>query len=636
MSNSRKYSFIKLPVTSTPRWIVLVLDLFISLFALLLAYTVRFDVYLDEYVLEKEWGVLSLSLPFIILIKLVVFYLFKIHKGLVRHTSLEDVRRIFLAVLTSSLLLMFGGFIRANFYDGRFLIPTSVLLIEFLTSLLLLIGFRFAIKVFYYELNKPSIKTNKNVLIYGAGVSGLITKRTIEKDPLIGVKVIGFIDDNNKLSGNRLEGIQIYHTSKIKNLIEKNEIDELILAIQYPDLKKSSRIIDICLHYDVNVQRVPNFKKWINGEFSFRQIRKVNIDDLLGREPIALDNKEIKSQLKDKIVLVTGAAGSIGSGLVTQVTQYSPKKIILLDQAESALYDFHNELIASELSENTEVVIGDVRNIHRMRKLFEKFKPNVVFHAAAYKHVPLMEDNPSEAVLTNVLGTRNLVDLADEFNVEKFVMISTDKAVNPTNVMGASKRIAEVYAQLKDVQSKTKYITTRFGNVLGSNGSVIPLFKKQIEQGGPITVTHENVTRYFMTIPEACQLVLEAGSMGKGGEIFVFDMGESVKIIDLAKKMIRLSGLQLGKDIEIKITGLRPGEKLYEELLASDENTLPTHHPQILIAKTRLENKEKVKEIERLLQLFDEQDNLRIVKHMKGIVPEFVSNNSIYQNLDQK
>ena len=630
-----KHSFIDLPVTSTPRWIIILLDLIVSLIALILAYSVRFDVYANVEVLIKEWEVLKSSLPVIIGIKLLVFYLFKIHKGLIRHTSLEDVKRIFFAVLTSSILLLIGGLIRAEFFDGRYLIPTSVLLVEFLTSLLLLIGFRFTIKVYYYELNKRSLKSSRNILIYGAGVSGLITKRTIEKDPLIGAKVVGFIDDNSRLEGNRLEGVKIFSTSQIKKLITKYDIDEVIIAIQNPNKKNTSRIVDICLHYDVEVQSVPSFKNWINGEFSFKQIRKVNIDDLLGREPIDLDIAKIKSQIKNKVVLVTGAAGSIGSGLVRQLVEYGPKKVILLDQAESALYDFHNELIAANQAEAAEVVVGDVRNQHRMKKLFETFHPAIVFHAAAYKHVPLMEENPSEAVQTNVLGTKVLVDLADQYKVERFVMVSTDKAVNPTNVMGASKRIAEIYAQFKNNESSTKYVTTRFGNVLGSNGSVIPLFKKQIEKGGPITVTDENVTRYFMTIPEACQLVLEAGAMGEGGEIFVFDMGESVKIIDLAKKMIQLSGLEPDKDIEIKITGLRPGEKLYEELLADSESTLPTHHPQIMKAKTRSEDVLKINEIDNLLKLFDEQDNAQIVKLMKSIVPEFLSKNSIYQELDK-
>jgi FlaA1/EpsC-like NDP-sugar epimerase len=380
---------------------------------------------------------------------------------------------------------------------------------------------------------------------------------------------------------------------------------------------------------------VPSPKSWINGEFSTKQIAKIQIEDLLGRKPISLDVKKIESELKGQIILVTGAAGSIGSGMVRQIAKYAPSKLILLDQAESPLYDLENELLTEYNSLNYEIVIGDIRSFDRMKNLFDSFRPKYVFHAAAYKHVPLMENNPSEAVLTNVLGTRNLVDLSREIGVHKFVMISTDKAVNPTNVMGASKRIAEIYAQNADVKSETKFITTRFGNVLGSNGSVIPLFEKQIAQGGPITLTDDRVTRFFMTIPEACQLVLEAGSMGEGGEIFVFDMGESVKIVDLAKKMIQLSGLELGKDIEIKITGLRPGEKLYEELLAKDENSLPTHHPQILKAKIRGEHKGQLENINELIELFSSQDNEAIVTKMKSIVPEFISNNSMFEKLDK-
>jgi len=340
--------------------------------------------------------------------------------------------------------------------------------------------------------------------------------------------------------------------------------------------------------------------------------------------------------LTEKVILVTGAAGSIGSGLVKQIGNYQPKTIILLDQAESALYDLQQELQAKGNLFPFDIVIGDIRNKDRLTRVFEFYKPEYVFHAAAYKHVPLMENNPSEAVLTNVKGTKNLVDLALEYGVQKFVMISTDKAVNPTNVMGASKRVAEIYAQTKNQLGQTKFVTTRFGNVLGSNGSVIPLFQKQIEQGGPLTITDERITRFFMTIPEACQLVLEAGSMGQGGEIFVFDMGKSVKIIDLAKKMIQLSGLELGKDIEIKVTGLRPGEKLYEELLASEENTIPTHNPQILIAKTKENSQEQLKAVEELIHLFDSQQNEQIVRKMKEIVPEYISNNSEFEKLDNK
>lgn len=623
-----------LPSTSTPRWIIVLVDLFLSMSALFAAYLIRFDVYSNMSEVYKEWEVLRISLPFIILIKLVVFYLFKIHKGLVRFTSFEDINRIFKAVAVSTLIILIIGLVRYHLYDQRYLLPMSVLFVEFLASILLLIGFRFTVKVFYYETTK-SKGDEKPIIIYGAGVSGLVTKRTLEKDTRLGYELLAFIDDNKKLSGNRLEGTTIYHTSDLDKLIKDHSPKEVIVAIQQPDKKSVAKVVDVCLKYNVNIQTVPNLKSWINGEFSVKQIQKVKIEELLGREPIVLDQKKVEQQLNGKRILVTGAAGSIGSGLVRQLANYRPELIILLDQAESALYDFQNELVQSEKNDNLEVVIGDIRSQDRMKNLFETFKPHIVFHAAAYKHVPLMELNPSEAILTNVKGTKILIDLANDYFVEKFVMISTDKAVNPTNVMGASKRISEMYAQLKNDYSKTQFITTRFGNVLGSNGSVIPLFKRQIANGGPVTVTDENVTRFFMTIPEACQLVLEAGAMGEGGEIFVFDMGESVKIIDLAKKMIQLSGLELGKDIEIKITGLRPGEKLYEELLADEENTLPTHHPQILRAKLRTEKESKIEDINNLIALFDGQDNMEIVKQMKRIVPEFKSNNSQYAKLDE-
>lgn len=623
------------PKERTPRWMIMCIDLLMSLVALLLAYSVRFEVYDNAYVIQKEFEVLKVSLVFILLIKLFAFYLFKIHKSIIRHTSFDDIKRIFFALLTTSVLLYIGGMVRFHFYDTKYLIPTSVLLVEFLTSMLLLVGYRLAIKVYYLETIKRPATTQKNVIIYGAGVSGLITKRTIEKDPSIHYTIVGFLDDNPKLAKTRLEGVSIVHTKDYKKLVSPDTVDLLILAMQQPDSKNTTPIIDWCISSGIEVQSVPKFKSWINGEFSTKQLRKLNIDDLLGRKPIVLDEENIVKQLKSKRILVTGAAGSIGSGIVRQLTKYQPKELILLDQAESALYDFHQELIASDTADAVTIVVGDVRNFKRMERLYEAYQPQIVFHAAAYKHVPLMEDNPSEAINTNVAGTKILVDLSDRYKVEKFVMISTDKAVNPTNVMGASKRIAEIYAQVKNETSHTQFVTTRFGNVLGSNGSVIPLFKKQIAQGGPLTVTHEDITRYFMTIPEACQLVLEAGSMGEGGEIFVFDMGESVRIIDLAKKMIRLSGLELGKDIDIKITGLRPGEKLYEELLANDENTLSTHHPQILKAKNKHVETVLIEKVNGLIGLFDKQDNEEMVQLMKEIVPEFKSNNSIFTKLDE-
>jgi len=619
----------------TPRWVVVLLDLLLNLFALAFAYLIRFDLKAEYSVIQEEWNVLSKSILFYIFIKFSVFQLFRIQKGLIRYTSTEDLRRIFLAVFTCSIIFAFASVVRAEFLDGFYLFPTSILIMEFLVSFAFTIGSRFIVKLIYLESTKN--KSEKvNVLVYGAGVSGLITKRTISKDRFINQKIIGFLDDNRKLHNTRLEGTRIYSPEKINDLAKEFDIKTVIIAIQNPEKENINRIVEKCLSLGISVQKVPRPKSWINGEFSSKQLSKINIEDLLGRKPIQLDQGKIYEELKGKVVIVTGAAGSIGSGLVRQIGNYEPKNIILLDQAESALYDLQQELHAKGNAFPFDIVIGDIRNYDRLKRVFEFYKPEYVFHAAAYKHVPLMENNPSEAVLTNVKGTKNLVDLALEYGVHKFVMISTDKAVNPTNVMGASKRVAEIYAQTKNQLGKTKFVTTRFGNVLGSNGSVIPLFQKQIEQGGPLTITDERITRFFMTIPEACQLVLEAGSMGNGGEIFVFDMGKSVKIIDLAKKMIQLSGLEIGKDIEIKVTGLRPGEKLYEELLASEENTIPTHNPQILIAKTKENSEDQLKVIEDLIQLFDSQQNEQIVRKMKDIVPEYISNNSEFEKLDNK
>lgn len=624
-----------LPESNVPRWVILVIDLVIALFALGIAYLVRFDINISSILIKREFELLRISLPIFLAVKLIVFYLFKTHMGMVRHTSAQDLKRIFVAVTVSTLIFTALIPIRYYFVDGRFFLPISILIVEYLASFSLLIFFRFSVKLLYLESAKRKQRGSADVIIYGAGVSGLITKRTIEKDGRLPYNILAFIDDNKKLKGTRLEGITIHHTEELPELINGQGFDKLIIAIQYPDKKNKNRVVDLCLEQGIEVMNVPSAKSWINGEFSSKQIRKIRIEDLLGRDEIHLDHQKIEQELNGKVVLVTGAAGSIGSGLVRQIEQYEPAKLILLDQAESAIYDLHNELIHSGSKTNLEIVIGDVRSEHRMRNVFNTFRPNYVFHAAAYKHVPLMENNPSEAILTNVKGTKILTDLAVEFGVYKFVMISTDKAVNPTNVMGASKRIAEIYTSIANKKGASKFITTRFGNVLGSNGSVIPLFRKQIEKGGPLTVTDERVTRFFMTIPEACQLVLEAGTMGDGGEVFVFDMGESVKIIDLARKMIKLSGLEEGRDIRIKITGLRPGEKLYEELLATEENTLPTYHKKILIARVREAELLIADKINTLIERFDEQNNEEIVGDMKAIVPEFKSNNSVYSKLDK-
>ena len=617
----------------TPRWIIQLIDLLIAGFSLALSYLIRFDLNTDLTTIQTEWAVLSKSILFYFLLKFFVFYLLKIHKGLVRYTSTQDLQRILIANVSCSLIFLFCSVLRKNFIDGFYLFPMSILIMEFIFSLSFIVGSRFVIKLLYLESIKSN-QTKENVLIYGAGTMGMITKRTIENDTRNNQVVLGFIDDNEKLVGNRIDGITVYSSSKIHELHQKLAINKLIISIRNPSPIELKKVIESCFEVNIAVQKVPDPKTWVNGELSALQISKIPIEDLLGRTPIALNQKGLHAALHDKTVLVSGAAGSIGSGLVLQLMRFHPKKIILLDQGESPLYELENQLRLLETSTILEFVIGDVRSHHRMENVFSTYQPQIVFHAAAYKHVPLMESNPSEAINTNILGTKCLVDLSILHKVEKFILISTDKAVNPTNVMGASKRIAEMYAQHKNVIGSTKFITTRFGNVLGSNGSVIPLFQKQIENGGPITVTDERITRFFMTIPEACQLVLEAFIIGDGGEIFVFDMGESVKIIDLAKKMIQLSGLELNKDITIKITGLRPGEKLYEELLADEENTKPTHHPKILIANTRENPVDLAHKIDALIHLFDQQNNEEIVQKMKELVPEFISQNSTFEKLD--
>jgi len=624
---------LKLPSKNTPRWLIFLLDMLIAIIALVLAYFLRFDTTLLPF--DKEFLSFKKGLPLFIIIRGLSFYLFGIYKGIIRHTSFEDMKRVFMSVTFGTLMITVISFIKNFYLDSAFLFPTSVILAEYFIYIFLLIVVRIVVKMIYVE----GLKDNKKMvptIIYGAGIYGLITKHTLDKDTRLNSNVVCFIDDDINLSKNRLEGLRIGNTSNLESIIKKQGVKRLIVAIKNPNNVNKRKVIDICLSNDVEVLNVPDPKQWVDGTFSSKQIKPIKIEQLLGRESIKLDKDLLEDEFRNKTILVTGAAGSIGSEIVRQLCFYQPKKIIMLDQGESPLYDLQMELKEKEKLHLTETVIGDIRNLKRLEKVFNTFKPQLVFHAAAYKHVPLMEDNPSEAILTNVQGSKNLVDLADKYKVEKFVQVSTDKAVNPTNVMGCSKRIAEIYAQSMNETSETKFITTRFGNVLGSNGSVIPLFKRQIEAGGPITVTDKKITRFFMTIPEACQLVLEAGLMGEGGEIFVFDMGESVKIYDLALKMIKLSGLEVDKDIKIKITGLRPGEKLYEELLANEENTLPTHHPQILRAKVRTYNFDEItKDITELTAMFGQQINDEIVSKMKHIVPEFISNNSTFSKLDK-
>lgn len=615
-----------------PRWSILIIDTLVCAFALSLAFLIRFDF---NSMPAADAENLKMDYVIILSIRFLSFALSKTYKGVVRYTSSRDTVRIFAVILSGTFTVILINQIWFVFKESYF-ISNAVIIIDGLVSLFLMVSSRLAVKALYSELKNPA-KDKLNVLIFGAGESGIITKRTLDRDAAIKYRVIGFIDDDQKKHGRSFEGVFVYSLDKLPALSREYNIEFVIISIQKLSIRKKNELTDQCLAENVRVLNVPPAAKWINGELSFNQIKSIRIEDLLERDPIRLDEAQIGEHLRGKVVLITGAAGSIGSELARQCLRFNPQKLYLLDQAESPLHELDLEFSDRTDRPAYEVVMADVRNEDRMRNVFKTFCPHIVFHAAAYKHVPMMENNPSESLLTNVLGTKIVADLSDEFRVERFVFVSTDKAVNPTNVMGASKRIAEIYIQSLGKKSSTKFITTRFGNVLGSNGSVIPRFKKQIEAGGPITITDPEITRYFMTIPEASQLVLEAASMGNGGEIFVFDMGESIRIVDLAKKMIQLVGLKEGKDIRIIYTGLRPGEKLYEELLANAENTLPTHHAQILIGKVREYAYEEVKVIiERLIQSFDTQNNELIVQRMKELVPEFKSNNSIFQKLDNK
>ena len=614
-----------------PRGIIFCLDVLICLISMLLAYLLRFNFAIPTAELHS----FKYIIPSILVIRGVSFYLLKTYAGIIRYTSTRDAQRIMLTISIGSIFFMIANLISYKIRDV-FFIPISILIIDFMAAVFTMTAYRLLVKIMYLELTNPS-KSKTDVIIYGSGESGIITKRALDRDAGTKYKVLAFIDDDPKKVGKKVEGVLIYSPKDLEDLLKDSSIAHLILSIQHISALKKKEIIETCLNYNTKVLHVPPVQSWINGELSFKQIKKIKIEDLLEREPIKLDVGLIRQELTNKRILITGAAGSIGSEIARQLAPFNPGKIVLLDQAESPLYEFDIEMQEKIKIKNLETVVGDIRNTERMRNLFNTFKPEVVFHAAAYKHVPLMENNPSESILTNVYGTKIIADLSVEFMVSKFVMISTDKAVNPTNIMGATKRIAEIYIQSlsRCSRSKTKFITTRFGNVLGSNGSVIPRFKKQIDSGGPITITHPEITRYFMTIPEACQLVLEAATIGKGGEIFIFDMGKSVKIEDLAKKMVKLSGLTLGKDIQLIYTGLRPGEKLFEELLNDQENTIATHHPKIMIAKVREYDYEIIsKEVTDLVDLFDGQNNEEIVRRMKQILPEFISNNSVYEKLD--
>jgi FlaA1/EpsC-like NDP-sugar epimerase len=601
---------------------------------MVVAYLIGHNLNLDLISVRE----LSSNLLVLSVLNTLIFFNFKTYSGIVRYTGVQDAFRVTFSLLVSTGILGFLSLVSlAN--DKTFIsLPLVTLIVYAIFSFLNLISYRVLVKYAFNYLRNSKM-TPKNVIIYGAGEAGFATKRVLDHDISSKIRVVAYIDDNPRKESKVVDGVRIYAYEDLDQLLKMYDIDEIIISTFSVPASRRSQLIETCLDQNITILTVPPLDKWINGQFSKRQLQTIRIEQLLERDPIKLNQEQLDKQITGKRVLVTGGAGSIGSEIVRQLLNFNPATIIVCDQAETPLHELELELKAT--NKNTKLVffLGDVRNKARMMELFETFRPQIIYHAAAYKHVPMMELSPAEALLTNVGGTRLIADLSLQFKAQRFVMVSTDKAVNPTNVMGASKRLAEIYVQSLSRREgiETRFITTRFGNVLGSNGSVVLRFKDQIAKGGPVTVTHPNIIRYFMTIPEASQLVLEAGAMGEGGEIFVFDMGKPVPIVDLARKMIRLSGLVPNIDIEIKYTGLRPGEKLYEELLSDAENTISTHHDKILIAKIR---EEKIEGLEtHFEELFtyagQAGQSMAMVSKMKELVPEFVSNNSVFEQLDQ-
>lgn len=618
-----------------PIWMILAMDVVMIGLSLLLAYALRYDF--SSRVLDSAtmWRTMWLTM----VVSLVFFKMFRTYSSVLRLSSFVDIARIFVALFVSYTAVALACMVAPLVTDIR-LAPVNVILMAFIINFALMASSRVIVKMMF-ETIKAGGSSQTNIFIYGAKEAGVNIAKSLRVSMRERYRLRGFIADEPDLYDKLIMGVRVFpNDENLFDILAQKGVKTIIVSPAKRNELKKEENLDRFLKHNIKLLTAPPLSEWNQRGLVSGDIKEIQIEDLLQRDPIQIDIRKVASHLEGKRVMITGAAGSIGSEIMRQVATFNPYKLILVDQAETPLHDIRLELMDKWRNLDAETIVADIANQTRMEAIFKEFRPQYIFHAAAYKHVPMMEDNVSESIQTNVAGTRILADLAVKYKAEKFVMISTDKAVNPTNVMGCSKRICEIYVQslAKKLQKEgghvTQFITTRFGNVLGSNGSVIPRFKEQIRRGGPVTVTHPEIIRYFMTIPEACRLVLEAGSMGNGGEIYIFDMGKPVKIVDLAKRMISLSGRT---DVKIEFTGLRHGEKLYEELLNVKELTKPTYHEKIMIATVREYDYDEVKDrIQHLIDVSYSYDQMKIVAAMKDLVPEFISKNSCFEALDKK